>query len=38
MQNLYFVYIPSFQRYHKLPVTKKDIKLDLVLTEKELIE
>ena len=28
----------SFQRYHKLPVTKKDIKLDLVLTEKELIE
>ncbi len=28
----------SFQRYHKLPVTKKDIKLDFVLTEKELIE
>ena len=24
----------SFQRYHKLPINKKDIKLDYILTDK----
>ncbi|MDC2987471.1 5-formyltetrahydrofolate cyclo-ligase [Candidatus Pelagibacter bacterium] len=28
----------SFQRYHKLPISKNDVKLDLILTDKGLIE
>ena len=28
----------SFQRHHKLPITKKDVKLDYILTEKGLIK
>ena len=28
----------SFKRHHKLPITKKDVKLDYILTEKGLIK
>ena len=28
----------SFQRYHKLPVSKNDVRLDFILTDKGLIE
>ena len=28
----------SFQRYHKLPISKNDVKLDFILTDKGLIE
>ena len=27
----------SFQRYHKLPISKNDVKLDFILTDKGLI-
>ena len=27
----------SFQKYHKLPINKKDVKLDYILTEKGII-
>ena len=27
----------SFQKYHKLPVNKKDFKLDYIITEKGMI-